>query len=76
MRKGIRAAFSLVIFFGIAVAAPFDAALVKIAAPLPQASAKPCGTVSVAERRLSVVWSGTRSARPSRLMIEAISPSA
>src|ERR1700688_4184087 len=48
MRKGIRAAFSLVIFFGIAVAAPFDAALVKIAAPLPQASAKPCGTVSVA----------------------------
>ena len=29
-----------------------------------------CGTDRVAERRLSVVWSGTRSFRPSRLMIE------
>ena len=34
------------------------------------------GTSSVAARRLKVVWSGTRRARPSRLMIEPIRPSA
>ena len=34
------------------------------------------GTAKVAERRLSVVWSGTRSVKPSRLMIEPINPSA
>src|SRR3954462_15101717 len=35
-----------------------------------------CPGYCVAERWLSVEWSGTRSGRPSRLMIEPISPSA
>jgi hypothetical protein len=34
------------------------------------------GTSSVAERRLKVVWSGTRKLRPSKPMMEPISPSA
>jgi hypothetical protein len=33
-------------------------------------------TDGVGERRLSVVWSGTLSVRPSRLMFEPINPSA
>ncbi len=49
MRNGIRAAFAFAAFAGLALAAPFGAVRVKNAAPpLPQASAKPCGTVSVA----------------------------
>src|SRR5271166_4774796 len=48
MRKGIRAAFALILFAGLSLAAPFVGAREKSATPLPQAAAKPCGTVSVA----------------------------
>jgi hypothetical protein len=34
------------------------------------------GTTSVADRRVSVAWSGTGGVRPSRLMNEPVRPSA
>ena len=46
------------------------------ASPVPMVLGCGRGTASVAEPQLSVVWSGTRRVRTSRLMIEPIRPSA